>query len=138
MPYNVRLGTDAFVESGAATDAYAFAVEQPAGTVVYGITPLGAEGGLVTPTSVLATGNTITPTGNAVIFTTGGAVTGVIMAAGSVDGQEFTILNNSANSITFAAVGTSRVADGASAVIAANTRMTLVWSAAASLWFHGN
>ncbi len=71
-------------------------------------------------------------------LTTGGAVTGVILTAGSISGQQVVLINTSANSITFAAAGTSNVADGTSAVIAANTRMTLVWDATAARWYHGN
>jgi L-threonylcarbamoyladenylate synthase len=64
-----------------------------------------------------------------------GAATGVILTAGTYDGQELTLFNNSANSITFAAVGTSNVANGTSAVIAANTGMTLVWSVSDLKWY---
>jgi hypothetical protein len=84
----------------------------------------------------IATGNTILlPTGGTKKLTTAGAATGVILTAGTYDGQELTLFNNSANSITFAAVGTSNVANGTSAVIAANAGMTLVWSASDTKWY---
>lgn len=87
----------------------------------------------------LSSGSTISPpyalTTGVQPLTTSGAVTGVIMAAGSYTGQRVTLLNNSGNSVTFAASGTSRVADGASDVIAANTAATYTWSG--SLWFRG-
>jgi hypothetical protein len=44
-------------------------------------------------------------------------------------------MNTSANSITFAAAGTSNVSNGTSAVIAANTAMKLVWDATGSRWY---
>lgn len=71
-------------------------------------------------------------------LTTAGAVTGIIMPVGVEDGQVIDLLNISANSITFAVVATSRVADGASAIIAALTRMTLIWDVTSETWFHGN
>jgi hypothetical protein len=94
----------------------------------------------VTAAQALVTGNTITlPTsGLNKLVTCAAAVTGAIMTAGRFDGDEVCLLNNSANSCTFAAAGTSKVADGASAVIAANTSMRLVYSTSAALWFHGN
>lgn len=86
----------------------------------------------------VATGNTITITASTVLqkITTGGAVTGVILTAGTVDGQVVAIENNSANSVTFAAVGTSNVADGTSAVIAANRTTIFIWDNNAAKWFH--
>lgn len=87
----------------------------------------------------LATGNTITlPTGGDTkpLTATGGAVTGIILTAGTVDGQKLTLFNKEAsNSITFAAAGTSNVADGTSAVIAALRAMTLIWDQVSSRWY---
>lgn len=96
-----------------------------------------------TAVPTLATSGTIATSNNGVVIpkqevTTGGAVTGIILGAGIVDGQQCVVINQSANSITFAAVGTSNVADGVSAVIAATTRATFVWSAQAAKWYHGN
>ena len=95
---------------------------------------------VVTAAQTIATGNTITlpTTGKTKLLTNAGAATGVILAAGRHDGEEITLINNAAASITFAASGTSRVADGTSAVIAALTRMDLVWDATSALWYHGN
>jgi hypothetical protein len=59
--------------------------------------------------------------------TTGGAVTGVIMQAGTFAGQEVWVVNESANSITFAAVATSNVSNGVSGVIAALNGRKFVW-----------
>jgi|SRR6266699_999373 len=59
--------------------------------------------------------------------TTAGAVTGVILQAGTQQGQQVVVVNTSANSITFAVVGTSNVADGTSDVIAALTSARYSW-----------
>ena len=67
-------------------------------------------------------------------LTTAGAVTGVIMPVGYA-GAPVYLVNESANSITFAASGTSRVAAGVSAVLAAFSKMVLVWDSATSLWY---
>ena len=66
-----------------------------------------------------------------------GAVTGVIMPAGQYDGQLVSLLNIAvaANTITFAAAGTSLVADGATTAIAGVVGRMLQWDATAALWF---
>jgi hypothetical protein len=88
----------------------------------------------------VATGNTITvPTNTSTkrLTATAGAATGVILAAGVKDGQELTLVNvHATNSITFAAAGTSNVADGVSSVVAALTCITLVWDATSARWYH--
>lgn len=97
-------------------------------------------GGLVwsqssSPT-VLATGGTLTFTGPAQVTVAPTAnVTGIILALGTVAGQVLTIINESAFTVTFAAAGTSHVADGTSDVIAATTARKFVWDANTSLWY---
>lgn len=88
-------------------------------------------------TGILSAG-TIAVSAGVIRLTTAGAVTGVIVAAGTVSGQKLVLINTSANSITMAAAGTSNVADGTSAVIAALTRMTLYWDVLSARWYHGN
>ena len=67
---------------------------------------------------------------------TGGSVTGIILTAGTVDGQKLVLFNKEAsNTITFAAAGTSNVADGTSAVLGALRAMSLVWDATSSRWY---
>ena len=87
----------------------------------------------------LATGNTITlPTGGDTkpLTATGGSVTGIILTAGTVDGQKLALFNKEAsNTITFAAAGTSNVADGTSAVLGALRAMSLIWDSASSRWY---
>lgn len=62
--------------------------------------------------------------------------TGVILTAGTIDGQTICLINTTAaNSITFAAAGTSNVADGTSAVIPALRAMIFTWDAGTARWY---
>lgn len=65
------------------------------------------------------------------------AVTGVIMPAGQKDGQPVILINEAtaANTITFAASGTSRVSLGTAVVIAGGASRVLYWDSAANLWY---
>jgi len=105
---------------------------------------IDSSGNVVFTTKQSAT--TPDPGANGTISTTGigvarvtpaSARTGVILQAGVTPGQEVVVVNNSAsNSITFAAVATSHVADGTSAVIAANKCMFFKWDSIAAKWYH--
>jgi hypothetical protein len=64
-----------------------------------------------------------------------GAVTGIILEAGTQPAQVVVVLNESASSVTFAAAGTSFVADGTSSVIAAKRCAMFVWDSSTSLWY---
>jgi hypothetical protein len=64
-----------------------------------------------------------------------GAVTGIILESGTQASQVVVVLNESANSVTFAAAGTSHVADGTSSVIAAKRCAIFVWDSSTSLWY---
>jgi hypothetical protein len=83
----------------------------------------------------LATSGTIAvgTLGSTIVAPTGN-VTGVILASGTTAGQEVTVTNQSAFTITMAASGTSHVADGVSDVIAANNCRTFKWNSLNSLW----
>lgn len=94
-----------------------------AGTQTQGVSP--ASGAATT----LNTGGTVTPTASIMRTVNGGAVTGVIIAVGTVDGQTFTLTNEGSGSITFAAVATSHVADGVTTVIPVLTARTFIWLA---------
>lgn len=86
----------------------------------------------------VASSGTITTTGVGVArVAPTGAVTGVILQAGVFPGQEVWVVNEaaSANSVTFAAAGTSNVADGAGAAIAGVTARKFVWDSSTSLWY---
>jgi hypothetical protein len=84
---------------------------------------------------VITNGSTINASVGVSRVNPGGNVTGIIMPAGTHPGQKGTIVNESAFTVTFAAVGTSRVADGTSAIIAANRCMELTWNSATSKWY---
>jgi len=86
--------------------------------------------------ATLVNASTMTWTGPAVItVTAAGALTGLILAAGTVGGQALRVINESAFTLTFAAAGTSNVADGVSDVIAALTARDFVWDSNTSLWY---
>lgn len=65
------------------------------------------------------------------------ARTGCILQAGTTPGQECWVVNEAiaANSITFAASGTSNVADGTSDVLAGLVARKFVWDSSTSLWY---
>lgn len=69
------------------------------------------------------------------IFTTGGAVTGIIVQAGTYHGQMLVLVNTSANTATMAAAGTSRVAAGTSAIVPALGALQLTWNALDGRWY---
>lgn len=64
-----------------------------------------------------------------------GNITGVILQAGTQPGQQVTVINQSAFTITFAAAGTSNVADGVSDVIPATSARAYTWDSLTSLWY---
>ena len=73
-----------------------------------------------------------------VVLTAGAATTGASLPAGSFDGQLLfvTITTAAANTVTFAAVGTSKVAGGAAVSLAGLATHLLRWSVlGGGLWF---
>ena len=87
----------------------------------------------------LVTGGTITHNGNGVmIFNPGAASTGNIVQAGTVHGQQLTIVNIASGAgftITMAAAGASNVANGTSCVVSLLAAIQLVWNALDSRWY---
>lgn len=87
----------------------------------------------------IATGNTVAiPAGTSVVrLAPAAAVTGIILPAGTRNGQILWIINTSAaaNTITFAAVGTSLVAGGAGVSLAGLAAHAFVWDAVGALWY---
>lgn len=75
------------------------------------------------------------PTGCNKIVDNAGNVTGIILTAGTNDGQILNLINAGSGSVTFATAATSNVADGTSAVIATLRAVTLVWDSGAARWF---
>jgi hypothetical protein len=122
LPGLVALGTNAGIAGGAVAGA--------GGAVYTAQTP---KSGTV-PT--LASSGTVTHNGFGMcVVTTGGAVTGAIVQPGTLPGQHLVICNNSANTITMAAVGTSNVAGGTAAIVPANAALHLVWNPLDSRWY---
>jgi hypothetical protein len=85
---------------------------------------------------VLGAAGTIPTTSYTQPVNPGGAVAGIILAPGTVPGQDVVVINESAFTVTFDVVGTSNVADGVSDVIAALTARKFIWDANVSRWFH--
>ncbi len=92
----------------------------------------------MTAAQVLTNGATVTlpTTGKSKSLTSASAVTGIILAAGTVSGQEIVLMNaNAADSITFD--GTPATSNIAQAVhlIAAGTSKVYTWNPTAARWF---
>lgn len=85
----------------------------------------------------LTTGSTIATTGAHRLFpvTETASVTGAILGVPSSVDSPVTIVNRSNFTITFAASGTSHVAAGASAVIAALSSRTFAYDSGTNLWY---
>ncbi len=140
MGVDFKTVTQSITSTGAiSTDNGKFSTDGVSGNVTAGNMTYGAIAGQGKATAqAMATGGTIALTANCVLLpiTLAAAATGVILAAGSVDGQQVKIENkSSANSCTFAAAATSNVALGASAVIAALGSLILTWDNTALLWY---
>lgn len=65
----------------------------------------------------------------------GGAVTSIVLQAGLYHGQILFIANIASNSVTFAAVSSSRVANGASCVVPALCTSIFIWSQPDAVWY---
>ncbi len=90
--------------------------------------------------AITANGQTIFayPFGRVRCANSGTSYTGLILSAGSIAGQRVTLVNVGAGTLTFAAAGTSNVADGVTGVIAANTERILEWDTTSALWYRVN
>lgn len=99
-------------------------------------TPLAVGPVVSAVNSGLVTGGTITTSGVTIArVSPAAAVTGAIMQAGTVAGQSVKVINESANTITMAASGTSNTADGTSDIIPALAAREFCWDAGTSLWY---
>jgi hypothetical protein len=123
---------EALTASGAATLGSASVT----GTVKAGVVQQNQAAGTV---QTLSTGNTITVAANqsSVRVTAGGAVTGIIIAPGTLGGQLLTVIHEgaAANTLTMAASGTSNVANGVSCVITGPSARLFVWDSITALWY---
>jgi hypothetical protein len=85
----------------------------------------------------IVTGGTINTRHNAVATVApAGNVTGIVMSRDFTNNwREITVINQSAFTLTFAASGTSNVADGTSDVIQANSAAKYAWNPNTTLWY---
>ena len=99
--------------------------------------PTGSLGGYPFKSGALASSGTIPTKFYALTeVTTSGNVTGVILQGFPPDNWRLMyVMNNGSGSITFAASGTSNVANGTSCVIQPNTCQGFIWNNDVSLWF---
>lgn len=114
------------------TTSYVISVNGQSGVV----TGIPGPGSVSSSAQALADSSVII-TGAAVCarVTTSGFVTGIILAPGTVSGQVCTVINESGNTITFAAAGISNAADGTADVITGTTARTFTWNGATRLWY---
>lgn len=85
--------------------------------------------------AVIANAGTITTSGVGIArVAPTGAVTGIILQAGTLAGQIVIVRNESAFTVTFDVVATSHVADGATSPIAANTSRMFEWNSVGAVW----
>ncbi len=65
------------------------------------------------------------------------ARTGVILQAGTINGQQCTVINEAAasNTIQFASAGTSNVADGINEIIPGLQSRQFTWNSVQNLWY---
>lgn len=82
----------------------------------------------------LASNGTISTAASWAIVAPTANVTGVILGAGAWDGQLVNVYNGSAFTVTFAAAGTSNVADGTVDVIPPNSLRQYWWSVDSGQW----
>lgn len=92
------------------------------------------QGGTV---QTIAASGTINTNYGSVRVTAAAAVASVVLAAGTRSGQLCCIIHEgaAANTITFAAAGTSNVADGVSDVITGPSARLYIWDATTALWY---
>lgn len=89
------------------------------------------------PAAIANSSTIATANGGIARCTVAAACTAVVMAAGTKTGQTVVVINESAaaNTITFAAQGTSNVAGGTTVSLAGLAAHLFVWDAGTSLWY---
>ena len=94
---------------------------------------------LVDTTSTIANSGTITTSGVSLIrVVPTSATTGIILQAGTYNGQEICVINEATTTgytVTFATSETSYVAGGTSVVIDINSATKFIWDTGTSLWY---
>jgi hypothetical protein len=135
-----------FAAAASASSLYPFAGEISGDAVLAGAMGVpfqkqwnisgGVAVGDFSAAQVLASSGTISTAGRGTAkVAPAGNVTGIVLLGGTSDGQQCTVINESAFTVTFAAAGTSNVADGASDVIAALSSRLFTWDFSTGLWY---
>lgn len=85
----------------------------------------------------LANGNTVTnsATQSVIAVTNAGAVTGIILAKPTSNGPILMVINEGTGTITFAASGTSNVANGTACIIGVGEAKMFIYSNTTGLWY---
>ncbi len=100
----------------------------------YGHSAAALAASISTSYAVIASGETMLTAGrSAGKLQAASPATGVILQPGTVDGQEFTAINEGANSITFDASGNT--ADGVSDSVPARRAAAFIFDTNTSLWY---
>lgn len=101
--------------------------------IFYGQTSIGSAG----TQTLSANAQTITTSGLAsTTLSAASGYTGIILQAGTTDGQKVTIFNNSSSTVTWNATdATAKVKGASSNTIAANGCQTYTWNGTTSLWW---
>lgn len=134
-----NVGQDGYIDASVTLyTAHNFGSQKIDGTLtVSGLTTLNNTLFLNTSSSsaVIATGGTISTSGVSIAKIAPAAnVTGIIVQAPVAGGQVLWVINESAFTVAFAASG-SNVQGGSSVVIAAHSKLQLVWDNGQSLWY---
>lgn len=146
---NPQFVVDTFNQKTYVNDSKSFYGYSDAGASVQTFR-LNSANGNATFSGAMATGQSatapaITNSGTITTSNTGvarvapaSAVTGIILGAGGTAGQEIWVVNESstiANSVTFAASGTSNVAGGVNDILYGLQARKYVWDSGTSLWY---
>jgi hypothetical protein len=100
------------------------------------LVPLPYLGPVSVTTAVTGNGQTFYCDFASLFYLTGGtSYTGLIIYGGGFDGQPLTIVNTGTGTFTFAASGTSNVAQGTAVSLAPGARRDFNWNSARSLWY---
>ena len=128
------VASSTLVVSGAVTAATGLTISAGGLTVTGGGSLDQLWGGLSATAVAVATSGTISASTRISRVNPAAAVTAMVMASGTTNGQTVTISNEAAgtNTVTFAASATSNVMGGTGVVISGLTNRILVWNG--SLW----
>lgn len=140
MPYNAFTNSDNFLIVGNLQTQVDYNSGSKGNATI-----AGAIGGGVNPatsasaTALAASGTITTQNIRVARIAPTAAVAACVMQAGNIDGQTVEVINEAAStfSVTFAASGSSNVADGVTTVISPLRSAHFVWDQTTALWYRG-